>query len=995
MNEGDTEMSSRIAEDVACLLAELIAKRTGVGIDRIERAEPLSELGLDSMTTLDIIAELERKLGIQIPDTLPWEYPTIDLISAHIAGQMDAVADTSHRPASSEAGDQSPTPAPDGVRVAVVGIAARYPGAADYRELWEILATGADTITEIPRSRWDNEAIYAGRPQVPGKTATRHGGFLDGIEEFDHRYFKISAREAKMLDPQQRLVLQASCHALEDAGIAPNSLSGSRTGVYIGAYNADYATRIMRDTRNINPHFGGGNMLTAIPNRVSYQLNLNGPSLAVDTACSSSLTAIHQARLALEAGDIDLAIVGGVNLILEPTNNIYFSQAGVLAPDGRCKTFAREADGYVRSEGVGIVVLERTEDTLRRAGNTYAVIAGSAINHDGRSNGFTAPSPAAQVSVITDCLTDAELAPEQIDYLEAHGTGTPLGDRIELQALARVFAERQHPLYVGSIKSNIGHSETAAGVAGVIKICLSMQHRRLPASLYAGNPSDHLHERFEVPTSMIEWPVRGNTMRAGVSSFGLGGANAHIVLEREVPSAVRSEDELVRPVALVLSADAPDALPNVVGRAASDLRAAEDVYGCAVAINHSRSALPHRLAVTADSAAALADAVDALERRLDGGGAAGLPAPVVEQRKLAFVFSGHMLHYPGMGRALYDNHATFRRIFTEITDLARDRTQVDYFRRLHETTWDAATTANDWTQVATFAVQVATAMMWRDCGIEPTHVIGHSLGEYAAAAAAGLLSVEDALAMVIERSAAVEASPEAEMWCFFGTAGEVRDLLGELALDVAAVNSPDSVVVSGLSADLAELGKRTSAAGIDSVRLAANRAGHCRLLEPHLGEFARVASAANWRASDVTLISNLTGQNLSTDTSCGQYWTSHARQPVLFSRCLEEATSQGVRDFLEVGVDGTLGKLITRTAPNTQVYRSMSREDRRGYDIVETASNLFLRGFVPDWRRVLPTAEAARRAPGYPFRRDRHWFSDVDLTNQQSAVSGHPMFANS
>ncbi len=649
--------------------------------------------------------------------------------------------------------------------IAIVGLGCRFPGGASTSEkFWDLLHNGTDAIAEVPADRWNIEAFYDPDVDAPGKMNTRNGGFIDQVDQFDAHFFGISPREAMSLDPQQRLLLETSWQALEGAGIAPEQLVGSLTAVYIGISTNDYTQLSTKfgELTQIDPYVGTGGAFSVAAGRLSYLLGLQGPNLAVDTACSSSLVAVHLACQALRNAQANLAIVGGVNLILSPQASVYMSKARALAPDGRCKTFAADADGYGRGEGCGVVILKRLSDAQADNDNILAVIRGTAVNHDGRSSGLTVPNGQAQQEVIRAALQNAGgLEPEAIHYLEAHGTGTALGDPIEIRAATAVLGKNrnaENPLYIGSAKTNIGHLEAAAGMAGLIKLVLCLQNNELPPHLHFNEPSPHIpwdSIPVQVVTKRQSWA--GEDRLAGLSSFGLSGTNAHIIVGAAPPPIV--PDVAERPFNLLtLSARDEKGLHEMVGNFDAFLAAQPDVSLADVAYTASngRSHFEQRLAVVAQNPA---DAREKLNAALS------LHQTATATPKIAFLFTGQGAQYVGMGRQLYELEPAFRETVDQCAAILDGYLERPLLSVLFADDEECAALLDQtaYTQPALFTIEYALAQLWRSWGVKPTAVLGHSIGEIVAACLAGVFSLEDALKLVAERGTTHAVS--ACGWC--------------------------------------------------------------------------------------------------------------------------------------------------------------------------------------------------------------------------------------
>ncbi|TSC24498.1 type I polyketide synthase [Corallococcus sp. Z5C101001] len=898
--------------------------------------------------------------------------------------------------------------------IAIVGMGCRFPGEATTPEaFWRVLRDGVDTVTEVPRDRWDIDAWYSPDPDVPGRMHTRKGAFLSTRSEFDADFFGISPREAASLDPQQRLLLEVSWEALERAGMAPDQLAGSLTGVYVGLSTGDYAQLLdTRPPESFDAYAFSGTAHSMAAGRLSYHLGLQGPSVALDAACASSLVAVHLACQALRAGGCDLALAGGVNRLLSAQFHLNFSQGRMLAPDGRCKTFDAAADGYVRGEGAGIVVLKRLADALRDQDPIVAVIRGSAVNQDGRSSGLTVPNGPAQQAVIRQALQGAGVNPEQVDYVEAHGTGTSLGDPIELGALGAVFGPRppEQPLLVGSVKTNIGHLEAAAGIAGLIKVALALQHGEIPAHLHLSQPNPHVpwdRIPIRIPTQHQPWPSTHGRRIAGISSFGFSGTNAHVLLESAPGTAPAPQEEeeqeppLERPLHLLtLSARGAPALQQLAARFAGQLRAEPSLAlaDACFSANTGRAHLPHRLGAFAGTGEALAAQLEAF--------ASGAPSALLtgqapaEPPEVAFLFTGQGSQYPDMGRKLYESQPVFRESMEQCDALLRpllERPLLDVLYHapqahplLHQTAY---------TQPALFAIEYALAELWKSWGIVPGAVLGHSVGEYAAACVAGVFSLEDGLKLIAERGRLMQELPErGTMAAVSASPARVEQALGadRSACAIAALNGPESVVISGSERAVDAVVARLTAQGIRSARLQVSHAFHSPLMEPMLPAFERVLRTVTLSPPSLELISNVGGGVATAEVATAGYWCRHVRQPVRFAEGVQALVQRGFRVFVELGPKPTLSSLGRLCAPDADLlWLASLRQGRHDWQtLLESLGSLYVRGAPVDWagfdqgyarhKRVLPT---------YPFQRKSFWFEatgDARVRAPSSRDEGRP-----
>jgi natural product biosynthesis luciferase-like monooxygenase protein len=888
--------------------------------------------------------------------------------------------------------------------IAVVGMGCRFPGGArDAASLWRLLHDGVDTVREVPRERFDADALYDPDADAAGKILTRCGSFLDDIECFDPELFGISPLEAASMDPQQRILLEVAWEALENAGLDPLSLQGSRTGFYVGMMFQDHYLRQIRDfgPEKIGAYFGTGSTGSPVAGRVSYALGLQGPSMVVDTACSSSLVSVHLACQALRAKECDVALAGGVNIILVPWPTINLSRARMMSPTGRCRTFDAAADGYTRGEGCGLVVLKRLSAAQADEDRILGLIRGSAVNQDGRSNGLTAPNGVAQRTLFRDALAAAGVAGADVGYIECHGTGTPLGDPIEVGSILDVFGRRpaENPLALGAVKTNFGHLESAAGICGLLKALLVLQHGEIPPSLHLRklNPMIRLSGRAaEIPTAPTPW--FGDRPRlAAVNAFGFVGTNAQVILEAprtakgaqqgkpngSIGAAETARDEMPREqtCVLTLSATGPDVLAELCGRYADQLEASSTAELADICFTAStgRAHLRERVACVASTAPAMAElvreAAAGRSERVTRGRAPLDPARPV------LLFTGQGSQYAGAGRRLYQSQPRFR--------AALDR----HCAFLHEHTGELLTelmfaadgsaraallNQTRFTQPAIVALQLALLELWRDWGVEPAAVLGHSVGEISAAVAAGVLAPEDGLRLAAIRGRLMQELPAGGgMAAIFAPAGWARAAVAAHpeTLAVAGFNAPDETLISGSLADLRGVLDRARAEGIRVHEIAVSHAFHSPLMRPMVERFRAALDGIEMRAPPVPLVSNLTGRFVEPDEICRpDYWCEHVLAPVRFEESVRTLASEGFTLALELGPQPTLGALAARTIPEFVTHASL----RRGRDDVETACStlaaLHVAGAAIDWRAVHAGSGRRRVAvPSYPFRRERHW----------------------
>ncbi|MFI6223400.1 type I polyketide synthase [Nocardia salmonicida] len=866
--------------------------------------------------------------------------------------------------------------------IAVVGLDCRFPHAADPAQLWQLLIDGRDAISEVPSSRWNADDFHdpAG---APGTINTRSGGFIDDADAFDAEFFGITAHEAESMDPQQRLLLQATWRAFEDATLDPRAQSGSRTGVYVGVMANEWANLQMSDYAAITPQHGSGNGYFMTANRLSYQFDLAGPSIAVDTACSSSLVAVHLACNALAAGDCDQAVAGGVNLVLTPAVGVFYTQAGLSAPDARCKPFSGNADGIVRGEGVAVLVLRRLADAEAAGLPIYAVIKGSAVNSDGRSNGITAPNRWAQQKVIGEAYQRAGVQPEDIDFIEAHGTGTVLGDMIEVKALGKLHASnRARPCGIGSIKGNLGHTEGAAGVAGLIKAVLSLHHGVVPPSRFADQENPRLQMtqqglRLLADPMPLDGPAHG-----GVSSFGLGGTNVHMVLA----SARTTEHPATAGAGvLTLSSDSEDGLRRNALRMSEELKSLRHNHFDQLCwtSNQVKSSGRHRLAVVAHDR-------DEAIAQLSAGPLPGVARPA----RIGWMFTGQGSQFPGMGRTL---HAASRG-FRGALDLV-DAAIAPYLgRSIRELLLDehADVDPTALAQPAIFAMEYAVAKTLADLGIRPAWLIGHSIGEFAAAAVAGVFDLDDACKLVTARGRLMQRLPAGgAMLAVRATTERIADLLAaEPAVVLAAVNGPEDLVLSGEAEALSRIDSALRARSVITKPLTVSHAFHSPLMAPMLAEFEAVASTCAYRTAALPIYSTVYGRPLDPDEVMdAEYWTEHVRATVRFGDAAHAALGTDPTHLVEIGPRRILAASVRRTDPELGArYLSPSPgPSATGDELAATVAALYCDGLDPEWNELYePEQRVRRRLPVYEFSVAHRFWVEPPAVSEVGASAFDP-----
>ncbi|MFF2655206.1 SDR family NAD(P)-dependent oxidoreductase, partial [Streptomyces sp. NPDC058045] len=993
-------------------LLDLVTTEAATVLGRTTPADPqrpFQDAGFDSLTGVELRNRLSTATGLRLPATLVFDQPTPAALAAHLRTRLLA----GQRPDTPAA----PAPAADGEPIALVAMSCRFPGGVGTPEdLWELVRTGTDAISAFPTDRgWDLDALFDPDPERKGTSYVREGGFLDGAAEFDPLLFGISPREALAMDPQQRLLLETSWEAFERAGIAPADLRGSTTGVYAGVMYHDYAN-LLADEPELEGYAGNGSAGSIASGRIAYTFGLEGPAVTVDTACSSSLVSLHLAAQALRQGECDLALAGGVTVMAAPHTFVEFSRQRGLAPDGRCKPFAEAADGTSWSEGAGMILLERLSDAHRNGRRVLAVLRGSAVNQDGASNGMTAPNGPAQERVIGRALANSGLAAGDIDAVEAHGTGTALGDPIEAQALLATYGQRrspQRPLWLGSLKSNLGHTQAAAGVAGVIKMVMAMRHGLLPRTLHVDAPTSHVDWSaggVRLLTEEHPWPDTDRARRCAVSSFGISGTNAHLILEQapDQRQLAPSEEPSRPPLPVtVLSGRTETALRRQAGQLHAHLLADQDLtpHRVAPALALTRSPLTHRAALVTEDRERLLAGLTALT---DGRPAPGLTQGTPLPGRLAFLFSGQGSQRPAMGAALYATLPAFAEPF-DAACAALDTHLAEPARSVRDIvlTGDAQTLdGTRWTQAGLFALEVALFRLLESWGVVPDFLLGHSVGEIAAAHVSGVFTLDDAARLIAARGRLMQTLPPGgAMLSVAAPVEEIRPLLAvyEGRAGIAAVNGPAAVVLSGDEDAVAELAAHLH--GHRTKRLRVSHAFHSPRMDPILDAFEAAIRELSPAEPRIPLVSNLTGRLATAEElRTPAYWRQHIRQTVLFHDGVRTLAQAGVTRFAELGPDAVLttlaqetllaqGPLLqadleatdtahTEAAPDpettaTDTYRltALLRRDRDETASLATAlGELFCTGTVPDWQAVFPDGRRDRTdLPTYPFQRRRFW----------------------
>jgi acyl transferase domain-containing protein/acyl-CoA synthetase (AMP-forming)/AMP-acid ligase II/pimeloyl-ACP methyl ester carboxylesterase/acyl carrier protein len=984
----ETRDVNQTTQKITTWLVTNIAQRLDVSPSEIDIREPLASYGLDSVQAVRLSAELEDWLGRKLLPTLAYDYPTIEALANYLGdSKPQQVIEKRHKVSLQE-------------KIAIVGMGCRFPGAKNIKAYWTLLRNGLDAVSLT--ERWEGQTW---------------GGFLEEVDQFDPQFFGISPREAQEMDPQQRLLLEVSWEALENGGIAAEKLSSSQTGVFIGISSSDYSQIRLKNDLVTNAYAGTGNAHSIAANRLSYWYDFNGPSLTVDTACSSSLVAVHLAVKSLQMGECEQAIAGGVNLLLSSELTETFTQAGMMSPSGRCKTFDESADGYVRGEGCGVIVLKRLTDAVRDGNPILAVIRGTAVNQDGRSNGLTAPNGLSQQAVIQQALLDADLKAAQIQYIEAHGTGTILGDPIEVNALKAIFTE-QH-LWLGSVKTNIGHLESAAGIAGLIKIILSFLSEEIPPHLHLQKLNPHIdldNTPIKIPTQVQSWPKNEKPRFAGVSSFGFGGTNAHIILEE----GIKVEKELVaKPLHLfTFSAKNEPALQALV-------KSYEDYLTSVTEINledleftlaTGRTHFNHRKSYIANSTEQLLQQLNS-----DQQNSGGINREI--NPKIAFLFTGQGSQYSGMGQQLYQTQPTFKKALDQCAEILQaylDKPLLEILysenHLIHETLY---------TQPAIFALEYALAQLWLSWGIKPSAVMGHSVGEYVAACIAGVFSLEDGLKLIAHRSKLMQDLPQnGEMVAIFADQKTVQEAIegyGE-EIAIAAINGNNNIVISGTRETIEQVLRFFKEKHIKTRKLQVSHAFHSPLMRPILTDFAKVAQEINYQNPTIEMISNLTGEKITSEIT-SQYWVNHIVEPVKFAASIDYLSKQEYQIFLEIGSQPTLLGMARsvlesdKSSDQSYYWLPSLRKDqgRTSHDldgayklrpqvaqtapqqvpnpclhqwqqILQSLAKLYSLGIAIDWQGFTQDYphQTITDLPTYPFQRQRYWLEGEKKKKRES-----------
>ncbi|MCB0208345.1 MAG: acyltransferase domain-containing protein [Anaerolineae bacterium] len=907
--------------------------------------------------------------------------------------------------------------------IAIIGIGCRFPGAKNPEAYWKLLRNGVDAIREVPKDRWDIDSFYHPDLTEPGKMNTRWSGFLDQIDQFDAHFFGISPREASSLDPQQRLLLEVAWEALEDAGQVLDELANTPTGVFVGISSTDYQRQV-NNPELIDAYIGTGNLFSIAAGRISYLFNLRGPNLAVDTACSSSLLAVHLACQSLQNGESTLALAGGVNVILSPSSTIVLSKLSALSPDGRCKTFDAKANGYVRGEGAGMVVLKRLSDAIKDKDPIYAVIRGSAVNHDGRSNGLTAPNGPSQEALIRQALKNAGVTPADVSYIEAHGTGTPLGDPIEVMALGNVLSEnRSADSYcaLGSVKTNIGHLEAAAGIASLVKVALAIKHREIPPSLHFNEPNPYIpFDRLplRVQHRLGTWTNGSVPIVAGISSFGFSGTNVHTILSNaptpSTPPRAYHPFMASNPQILPLSARSEQGLRSLaheyrdflVMQGPNGTTSLQDMcYTAGVRRSHH----DYRLALVFEDWAEIVDQLECYVQKESGAGIFSGRKHPSRRPKLVFVFAGQGPQWWAMGRELLSQEPLFRATIEQIDQLLREKAGADW-SLVTELTAKEAESRLDQTEIAQpaiFALQVALAALWRSWDIEPDAVVGHSMGEVAAAYISGGLPLSTAVQIIYHRGRLMQrATGQGKMAAVDLPVSETKRILAgyEDRLSIAAINGPSSTVIAGEEAALDMVMQSLEKENVFVRKLPVNYAFHSPQMEPFLDELEEVLHGIDFRHPALPLFSTVTGQLLNGHNLDAGYWRKNVREPIRFADAIEGLITAGHNIFLEISPHPVLGGAISQVFHQVErqgvILPSLRRGEKEQRTMLNAMGTLYSVGYPIEWSRLYPDGGQCVPLPAYPWQRERYWLEHTDSMTVapveaeatiSTAMAAHPL----
>ncbi|MHB9864444.1 type I polyketide synthase [Streptomyces sp. YIM S03343] len=1016
------------ADRRAALLAEVRTQAASVlghtDADAVPDSRAFRDLGFDSLTAVELRNRLAEATGLRLPVTLVFDHPSATALAAHLDTELFDGFDDGPVLAEADGSVTSRTQPVTDDPIVIVGMGCRFPGGVrSPEELWRLVADGTDAISEFPGNRgWDVDSLYDPDPDKPGHSYARHGGFLYDADAFDPAFFGISPREAVAVDPQHRLLLETSWEALERAGIDPGKVRGSRTGVFVGSNYNDYGTRARQAPDGLEGYLATGSASSVASGRIAYTFGLEGPAVTVDTACSSSLVALHLAVQALRSGECTLALAGGVTVISTPDTFVEFSRQRALSPDGRCKAFSADADGAGWAEGVGLLLLERLSDARRHGHPVLAAVAGTAVNQDGASNGLTAPRGPAQQRVIRAALDAAGLTPADVDAVEAHGTGTVLGDPIEAQALLATYGQDRpadRPLWLGALKSNIGHTQAASGVAGIIKMVMALRNGVLPRTLHAEQPSPHIDWSSGAVRLLDEertWEQRGAApRRAGVSAFGVSGTNAHVILQEAETETLPKAPTAPVAVPWLLSARTAAALRDQARRLLDRVTTTRSPANprdfspanpadFALSLAVGRAAFDHRAAVVADDPAVFTEALTALAEDREHP---QLTVDRARSGKVAFLFSGQGAQRPGTGLGLYAAYDAFADALDTVCAHLDPHLELplrDVLFAEQDTPEAALLDRTDYTQAGLFAVEVALYRLMESAGLKPDVVLGHSVGEIAAAHIAGVLSLEDACLLVAHRGRLMAALPEGgAMISVQASEEEVLEALDLLAghegrASIAALNSPLATVISGDEDAVTAVASALAVQGRKTRRLNVSHAFHSPCMDAMLDEFTAVTAQLTYNAPQLPVVSAVTGAPYgAAELGDPGHWARQVREAVRFADGVRTLEEQGVTTYVEIGPGGVLtalaGESVTVDATLVPLLR---RDTDEPESFTAALARLHVRGHAPDWATLLASLGARQvDLPTYPFQRGHYWLESTpgirDLARTGVEAAGHPL----
>jgi amino acid adenylation domain-containing protein len=892
--------------------------------------------------------------------------------------------------------------------IAIIGMACRFPGNVNTPEdYWTLIENRVDAIREVPQNRWDADAYYDADPEAPGKMYTKMGGFIDGIENFDARFFGISPKELRSLDPQQRLLLETSWQAFENSGIDITTLNGSNTGVFIGILNTDYSRSHLfsMDFNKIDAYSVTGMSFSTASGRISYFYGLQGPNIAIDTACSSSLVSVHVACQSLKNHECDMAVAGGVNLILTPEVHIGFCKMKALSPDGRCKSFDASADGLSRGEGCGIIVLKRLSDAKKNGDPILAIIKGSAVNQDGKSNGLAAPNGMAQRRVIQSALSHAGIKSDAVSYIEAHGSGTPLGDPIEMNAIGSIYGKNRNSgnsLFVGSVKANMGHLESAAGIASIIKTVLAMNNQKIPPQLHFNEPNPEIAWNdfsVKIPTKLTPWTDKIKI--AGISAFGFGGTNSHIMIEQAPDlntSDSNTSDDLETKGQLYLlpiSAKTDSALDILISQYKKYIESTETdanirIGDICYSASKGRSHFDHRSYVIGCSKQEISNQL--MDDKLS-------KSPQSFNPKIVFMFTGQGSQYPKMGWDLYETQPVFRETLNQCSEWLKPYLKTSLIDILYNSS-DSDTRIHEafYTQPAIFSIEYALAKLWESWGIRPSVVMGHSIGEYAAACIAGVFSLNDGLRLVTERGRLISSLPDnGAMATVIADKQKVIDIIDNYKnrISIAAVNAPENILISGQRTAIEEVIEIFADKDIPARLMQISHAIHSLLMEPIQDAFYDVASKIQFSKPLIPIISNVSGKNAGDDISTPDYWVRHIRQEVRFFESMLTLDKGEYEIFLEIGSTSTLSSLGMQCIPRNKgiwlqslgvnnamfnIRPGRTKDYNDWKPMLQSLGQLYIHGIDIDWTAFFGNQFKQNKIvvlPNYPFQRQKYWVPPV------------------